>query len=101
MDENKITEIQEESTKVYVDAKTDSAEIKEDTQDIAVQITTPPNLEVEDESIIDVAMSEAFPFITSGILGEAMDEKDILIDGGTVATDDNDTIKLLILLFDC
>lgn len=101
MDENKITEIQEESTKVYVDTKTDSTEIKEDTQDITVQITTPPNLEVEDESIIDVAMSEAFPFITSGILGEAMDEKDILIDGGTVATDDNGTIKLQEVLEDC
>lgn len=101
MDENKVTEIKEESIKVYVDAKTDNTEIKEDDQDIAVQITTPPILEVEDENIIDVAMYEAFPFITSGILDESMDDKDILIDGGVVATDDNDTIKLQEVLEDC
>ena len=48
MDENKITEIQEESTKVYVDAKTDNIETKEESQDIAVQIATPLNLENEE-----------------------------------------------------
>lgn len=78
MDENKITEIQEESTKVYVDAKTDSTEIKEDSQDIAVQIATPLNLEVEDENIIDVAMSEAFPFITSGICSSGTIDHSVL-----------------------
>ena len=78
MDENKITEIQEESTKVYVDAKTDSTEIKEDSQDIAVQIATPLNLEVEDENIIDVAMSEAFPFITSDICSSGTIDHSVL-----------------------
>lgn len=78
MDENKITEIQEESTKVYVDAKTNSTEIKEDSQDIAVQIATPLNLEVEDENIIDVAMSEAFPFIISGICSSGTIDHSVL-----------------------
>ena len=78
MDENKITEIQEESTKVYVDAKTDNIETKEESQDIAVQIATPLNLEVEDENIIDVAMSEAFPFITSGICSSGTIDHSVL-----------------------
>ena len=49
MDENKITEIQEESTKVYVDAKTDNIETKEESQDIAY-VPHLQNLESEDSS---------------------------------------------------
>lgn len=52
------------------------------------------DVEVEDVHIVDIEMTEAFPFMTNGALNEHMNDKDVLLDGG-VAVDKNDEWVLL------
>ena len=68
-------------------------EIQEPTVDVAVLVDD-QDIEVQDVHIVDIEMSEAFPFMTNGALNEHMDDKDVLLDGG-VAVDNNDKYVLL------
>ena len=69
-------------------------EVQEPVLDVEVQVVDDKDIEVEDVHIVDIEMSEAFPFMTNGALNESMDDKDVLLDGG-VAVDKNDEYVLL------
>jgi len=86
MDEK--VKVVEEPIVIQTVAKSMDTEIKEEIQEVSVQTVSTANIEVEDENIIDIEMSEAFPFMTNGALNEAMDDKDVLLDGG-LAIDKN------------
>lgn len=68
-------------------------EIQEPTVDVAVLVDD-QDIEFQDVHIVDIEMSEAFPFMTNGALNEHMHDKDVLLDGG-VAVDKNDEYVLL------
>ena len=94
MDENKIIEIIEEPVVVPSNIVPNNIEVIEDVQEVAVQVAAPPSIEVEDENIIDIEIGEAFPYAVSGILNDAMEDKDILIDGGIANASNQETIGL-------
>ena len=77
MDEEK--NISEEVTKINVNAISADTEIKEDTQITYIQATSTPDVTIQDAEIVDIEMEEAFPFMTSGILSEQMNNKDVEI----------------------
>lgn len=96
MDEEK--NISEKAVEVNVNAISTDTEIKEDTQTTYIQAASTPDVAIQDAEIIDIQMEEAFPFIASGALNEAMDDKDVLIDGRTVEADNEDFVRLEDLL---
>lgn len=96
MDEEK--NISEEVTKINVNAISADTEIKEDTQITYIQATSTPDVTIQDAEIVDIEMEEAFPFMTSGILSEQMNNKDVLIDGQVVTNDNGEYIPLERLL---
>lgn len=72
MDEEK--NISEKAVEVNVNAISTDTEIKEDTQITYIQATPTPDVTIQDAEIVDIQMEEAFPFIASGALNEAMDD---------------------------
>lgn len=71
-----------------------TTEAKENRQDVEVRTILPDVAQVEEIEIVDIKMEEAFPFTTSGVLNEMLDDRYILIDGGTVGLDHDDTVRL-------
>lgn len=94
MDTNKTIEVKESGAIVYTDTMPSGIEISENTQDVFVQLATPPYIEVEDENIIDIEIGEAFPYAVSGALNDAMEDRDILIDGGIANAPNQEAISL-------
>ena len=86
---NKETNIVEEVVEVHTDVKAETVRPTEVVPDVYIELKSLPEINVDDVATIDITMEEAFPFMSSGILDEAMDDKDVLIEGG-VAIDANE-----------
>lgn len=90
---HKKIDVIEQPVKIDMVVQPVDTEIQEPTVDVAVLVDD-QDIEVQDVHIVDIEMSEAFPFMTNGALNEHMHDKDVLMDGG-VATDKNDEYVLL------
>lgn len=58
-------------------------------------------INMADENIVEIEISEAFPFTTDGILDEAFEDKYVLLDGGTLNDIHSSTVKLDDVLETC
>ena len=90
---HKKIDVIEQPVKIDMVVQPVDTEIQEPTVDVAVLVDD-QDIEVEDVHIVDIEMTEAFPFMTNGALNEHMHDKDVLMDGG-VAIDKNDEYVLL------
>lgn len=90
---HKEIDVIEQPVKIDMVVQPVDTEIQEPTVDVAVLVDD-QDIEVQDVHIVDIEMSEAFPFMTNGALNEHMDDKDVLLDGG-IAVDKNDEYVLL------
>lgn len=90
---HKEIDVIEQPVKIDMVVQPVDTEIQEPTVDVAVLVDD-QDIDVENVHIVDIEMSEAFPFMTNGALNEHMDDKDVLLDGG-VAVDKNDEYVLL------
>ena len=83
-DKDKSIEITESPIVVSADVEPNITEVQEILEDVIVQVSTPLTARIEDTEIIDIEISEAFPFSIYGILNSTMEDKDVLIDGGRI-----------------
>lgn len=90
---HKEVDVIEQPVKINMVVQPVDTEVQEPAVDVAVLVDD-QDIEVEDVHIVDIEMTEAFPFMTNGALNEHMDDKDVLLDGG-VAVDKNDEWVLL------
>ena len=71
MDENKTVNVTEDVVQIDSDVTVQETEIAEQDVDVVVQDATSLNVDVQDENIISISVSEAFPFATDA-LGDAI-----------------------------
>ena len=90
MGEDKIIEVKEDKISITTNVTPNSTEVEEEVEDVVVQVAAPLSLEIEDESLIDIEIEEAFPYIVSGVLDKTLGDKDVLIDAGVAIVDNND-----------
>ena len=99
MDEkNNLVNIIEEPVTIYADVASIDTDLQEEVAEVNVQDEALPFIEAEDVDAVDIEMEEAFPFVTTGALDTAMNDKDVLLDGGIATEKNNDTISLQELL---
>lgn len=91
----------ENTTKTRVDEEVSSVGIENETLDVAVDDVAPLGVDISDDNIVDIEISEAFPFVTDGALEEDLQGKDILIDGGVALKEDQEVVRLEDILEKC
>lgn len=98
MGEDKIIQIKEEPMKVETEIKS-TTEVDEASQDVEVQVPTPPSFSVEDANIIDIEMDEAFPYMPRNNVEDLIGSNNILIDGQEVnGSNTNGSVSLVQIL---
>jgi hypothetical protein len=99
MGEDKIIQIKEEPMKVETEIKSTTTEVNEASQDVEVQVPTPPSFSVEDANIIDIEMDEAFPYMPRNNVEDLIGSNNILIDGQEVnGSNTNGSVSLVQIL---
>lgn len=99
MGEDKIIQIKEEPMKVETEIKSTTTEVDEASQDVEVQVPTPPSFSVEDANIIDIEMDEAFPYMPRNNVEDLIGSNNILIDGQEVnGSNTNGSVSLVQIL---
>lgn len=91
----------ENTTKTRVDEEVSSVGIENETLDVVVDDVAPLGVDISDDNIVDIEISEAFPFVTDGALEEDLQGKDILIDGGVALKEDQEVVRLEDILEKC
>ena len=96
----KDMEVLENITEVYVDVDDAIVDIENNPTEVYTeQLET--NIDIDDENIVEIEISEAFPFSSEGVLDSMFGNKDVLIDGGEVNDVNNDTITMQEVLENC
>lgn len=99
MGEDKIMQIKEEPMKVETEIKSTTTEVDEASQNVEVQVPTPPSFSVEDANIIDIGMDEAFPYMPRNNVEDLIGSNNILIDGQEVnGSNTNGNVSLVQIL---
>lgn len=99
MGEDKIMQIKEEPMKVETEIKSTTTEVDEASQNVEVQVPTPPSFSVEDANIIDIGMDEAFPYMPRNNVEDLIGSNNILIDGQEVnGSNTNGSVSLVQIL---
>lgn len=99
MGEDKIMQIKEELMKVETEIKSTTTEVDEASQNVEVQVPTPPSFSVEDANIIDIGMDEAFPYMPRNNVEDLIGSNNILIDGQEVnGSNTNGSVSLVQIL---
>lgn len=99
MGEDKIMQIKEEPMKVETEIKSTTTEVDEASQNVEVQVPTPPSFSVEDANIIDIEMDEAFPYMPRNNVEDLIGSNNILIDGQEVnGSNTNGSVSLVQIL---
>lgn len=99
MGEDKIMQKKEELMKVETEIKSTTTEVDEASQNVEVQVPTPPSFSVEDANIIDIGMDEAFPYMPRNNVEDLIGSNNILIDGQEVnGSNTNGSVSLVQIL---
>ena len=101
MEKDNTIIVWENTTKTRVDEEVSSVGIENETLDVVVDDVAPLGVDISDDNIVDIEISEAFPFVTDGALEEDLQGKDILIDGGVALKEDQEVVRLEDILEKC
>lgn len=86
MDEIKKVQVTEDSQTIYINGKQTEVDCDECAYNTNIQIKSTPNIEIEDEDVVDIQIDEAFPFMVTGASAKSIEDRDVLIDGGKVSS---------------
>ena len=95
MDEYNVISTEEEVIETNVGSSGDPIVAGEESVDVTVQKEESVSVESDEAEIVDIGISEAFPFSTYGVLDEDLEDTDVLLDGQVVSADVNDNSIML------
>jgi len=101
MDKDNIIIVSENTTQTHVDTEVSNVDVANEGLDVVVEDVAPLDIDISDDNIVDIEISEAFPFATDGVLEEDLYGKDILIDGGVALKEDQEVVRLEDILEKC
>lgn len=96
----KDIEVLENITETYIDVDNAAVDIENSLTEVyAEQLET--NVNIDDENVVEIEISEAFPFSSEGVLDSTFKDKDVLIDGGEVDGANDEAISIQTVLENC
>lgn len=96
----KDIEVLENITETYIDVDNAAVDIGNNSAEVYTeQLET--NVDIDSDNVVEIEISEAFPFSSEGVLDNTFGNKDVLIDGGGLNDINHDTITMQEVLENC